>query len=304
MTNCVCYVIDDNYLFPTLVSAIQAKQYVDACNVDVRIFCISNNPQHSAKLSEVASTYDINLTVVPTKIIENMHPMFGRLFLHRMLSEAYDRVIYIDGDTQIKGSIMPLIDATIVSGHFLAVRDPDVLFASRSKKGVARLLAFREKIGLKNYNNYFNSGVLVFNASDWAGISKLALAAVEKSSFKLEFPDQDALNISVGDRCTYIPNRWNFPGFFIGSEMETRVKPVIYHFMSNPRPWTHNVPPWGASWQTPYRELLVLHPELNHYKLQATKSARLRYWLQQHLKMISEYRPVGRTSEAEADLII
>ena len=304
MTNCVCYVVDDNYLFPTLVSAIQAKEHVDACDVDVRIFCISNNPKYSSKFSAVASTYDVHLTVVPTKVIENMHPMFGRLFLHRMLSESYERVIYIDGDTQIKGSIMPLIDVTIVSGNFLAVRDPDVLFASRSKKGIARMHAFREKIGIKNHNNYFNSGVLAFNARDWAEISKLALATVEKSSLKLEFPDQDALNISVGDRCTYIPNRWNFPGFVIGSEMDTRVKPVIYHFMSNPRPWTHKVPPWGASWQAPYRKILVLHPELNEYKLHATKSARLRYWLQQHLKMFSEYGPVGRTREAEADLII
>lgn len=302
MTACVCYVIDDNYLFPTLISAIQACQNVDKNQTDIIIFCVSDTPIYSIKVSSIAAIYGVRLIVVPTKIIDGMHPMFGRLFIHRMLPKHYDRILYIDGDTQIKGSLKSLIETKIERGKFLAVRDPDIMFASLSEKRLRKLINFRRSLGIEKYTEYFNSGVLVFDSHDWPSLSEKALSAAKYGGLKLDFPDQDALNISVGCNCIYIPNKWNFPGFLINSQMEKIVAPTIYHFMSNPRPWTHSVQPWGSLWTIPYRKMIESHSELANHAPKTKKIVQAKYWLQQHLKLFLEYGQVGYMHELDADL--
>ena len=118
----------------------------------------------------------------------------------------------------------------------------------------------------------------------------------------MKYPDQDILNLAVGERCELISNRWNFPGFLIGSPAERVAEPRIVHFMSNPRPWTVAAAPWGARRQQPYKNLLSSHPDLEFLKPARSLRTVMRYQIIQSLKMMIEYRAVGRLHETKPDL--
>jgi len=301
--SCVCYVIDDNYLFPTLVSAEQAKRFTPAA--DVIIICLTKSNERVDLVRDVADEIGVTLLSFGPDAIENMHPMFGRLFIPSMLSDVYNRIVYIDGDTQIAGSLQPLIDVEIPKGKFLAVRDPAAMFAKLSPKWHARVKADRDQAGLNgNLDDYLNTGVLVFNREDWIELAAKTLAVLKDRDTPFKFGDQDPMNLAIGDRCLYISNRWNFPGFLINTQAVARVKPVIYHFMSNPRPWLHSGQPWGAVWTLPYKEFIQRFPVVRPTVQAIGTVTALKYSIQQILKCSLEYRPVARIKEAPAILAL
>jgi lipopolysaccharide biosynthesis glycosyltransferase len=302
--SCICYVVDDNYLFPTLLSGSQAKSHLNRSDVDIVIICLSKGTERLDIARPVAEALGLKIVHATPETIDNLHPMYGRLFIPKLLS-GYERIVYVDGDTQIADSLSPLVDVIIPTGKFLAVRDPASMFARLSDKWEQRVKADREAAGLDGpYDDYLNTGVLVFNATDWKDLSRLTLDKIQERDDSFKFGDQDPMNLAIGDRCLYISNRWNFPGFLVGTEAEARVRPVIYHFMSNPRPWLHSGLPWGSKWSTPYAEFLQRFPELRPLAPTTTSIHKLRYHVQQAMKVISEYAPVSRFTEATADLVV
>jgi len=303
--SCICYVVDENYLFPTLVSASQVRQHFKSELNDLIIVCLGAPSGKTDTASDIANSLGITLLVRPRSAIDNMHPMYGRLFIHSLIPASYERVVYVDGDTQIVGSLEPLIKVDIPTGKFLAARDPSGMFARSSDDRMRATQADRDRAGLtRSYDDYFNSGVLVFNRSDWKTLSELTLDAIQKKKGGFKFGDQDPMNGAVGDRCIFIPNTWNFPGFFIGTPCETAARPIIYHFMSNPRPWTHSGLPWGAKWSRPYKSFIHGYPTSVTLAPKTSPAKKLKYQVQQFVKYVTEYRNVGRLQETLADIAI
>jgi lipopolysaccharide biosynthesis glycosyltransferase len=302
---CVCYVVDEGYLFPTLVSAIQARANVSPTMADIIIACIGALSDKAAFMRSLAASYGIVLISVPAARINNLHPMFGRLFLDGFLPPQYERVLYIDGDTQVAGDLTPLLTIDFPLDEFLACRDPAITFGELKPSWKAKHLQHCETIGFTgDPADYFNSGMLVINRQGWGEIAHKCLNAYFANEALFKYPDQDALNVAAGHQCQVISNKWNFPGFLIGSPADTERQPHIYHFMSNPRPWKAAVAPWGQHWAKPYREILIAHPELEAIAPPRERRSQLKYMLQQRIKMLSEYGPVGRlTSEVDVKAV-
>jgi lipopolysaccharide biosynthesis glycosyltransferase len=262
----------------------------------VVIACIGPMSAIAARVQRIAEAHGISLIPVPSDLIDDMHPMFGRLFIDRFLPSRFQRVVYVDGDTQIAGTLDPLVQAEIPKGCFLACSDPSSLFANLSIGRHRKLAEHHARLGLKDEASYFNSGVLVIDRDSWGPMAQASLDAFFENEDLFIHPDQDALNVAVGDRCRIISNKWNFPGFLIGSRVEAVRRPHIYHFMSNPRPWKVSVGPWGARWSKPYFDLLDAYPELADIAPKRLLSDQLRYAVQQELKIWLEYRRVGKVS--------
>jgi lipopolysaccharide biosynthesis glycosyltransferase len=302
---CVCYTINEGYLLPALVSALQARRHLDPEQADVVLLVFGARGAASEAAEGVAAKHSIRMIHVEPAGIDDMHIMFARLFLDRLLPTQYQRVVYIDGDTQVRGDLGPLINAPIAVGHFLACRDPAAIFARLSEGWRRRIVEQRMAVGYaRAYSDYFNSGVLVVDRASWGDLSRACIDLIREKGGRSRYPDQDILNLAVGHRCTLISNRWNFPGFFIGSPRERAVKPCIYHFMSEPRPWNEAVKPWGAVWSRPYVELIENNPELSLLARKRNGLRSLRYRMQQELKMLVEYSPAGRLLEHEAEFTL
>jgi lipopolysaccharide biosynthesis glycosyltransferase len=143
-------------------------------------------------------------------------------------------------------------------------------------------------------DRYFNSGVLRASRQDWASIGKECLALVRTRGERFRFPDQDALNLCCGSRRLPMSLKWNFPIFLLNSGVQRSLRPAIYHFMSNPRPWQGSFAPWGRSWHAPYPRLIAQHPELARFLGPLPISRRIKYTVQQRFKQLAERRRYRR----------
>ncbi len=293
---CCCYVIDAGYLFPTLVSAIQARAAIAVSAADVVIFCVGHGGQELHRFEPICRERGIKLVSVPPSAIDHMPIMFGRFYLSRLLDPHYEAIVYIDGDTQVSGSLQPLVGADLEPNRFLAVRDPmSIMIDTQSRAWRKRRDYFRRiGIGEQGLSRYCNSGVLRFNRGDWDAMSRAALLTSARHDHALRFPDQDALNLTFGSDYLTMSYRWNFPSFFLSCGLQDLITPKIYHFMSNPRPWNGPFRPWGRAWYDPYLALANDYPQLKAFTKPIGRCMAIKYAVQQRLKGCFE-SPAWRT---------
>jgi lipopolysaccharide biosynthesis glycosyltransferase len=167
--------------------------------------------------------------------------MWYRVFLPELLPEL-DRVLYLDADTLVVDDPRPLW-CTDLSDHLLAAVD-NVLepqFAGRAKE-----------IGLEAGQRYFNSGVLLLNLAVMREEGSTRRIVEFARTRPLLWPDQDALNVVLGERRVALHPRWNcmnsmivlpyardvFPPEVLD---EARRDPGIVHFEGPElgKPWHH-----------------------------------------------------------------
>jgi len=157
--------------------------------------------------------------------------MWYRLFLPELLPKV-ERVLYLDCDTVVTDHLDQLW-STDLGEHWLAAVTN--VFEPWSGHRPAEL-------GLPGPEAYFNSGVLLLNLEairrDGRGEAVRELA---RSRGDLLWPDQDALNLVLGERRLPLHPRWNcmnsvlaFPSALdvFGAEAveEARRRPGIRHF--------------------------------------------------------------------------
>jgi lipopolysaccharide biosynthesis glycosyltransferase len=288
--SCCCYVINSGYLFPTLHSAKQVRAATSRASTHIQVFCIGRQGPDTTPFVSAYKKEEIELTFVPEATIENMPIAFARFFLWRLLDPQYEAVVYIDGDTQISGSLQPLLDVTLEPGRFLAVRDPMSLIIDRPDRMWRKRRDYFHSIGIEDdaLNRYCNSGVLRFNLQDWKTISMAVMSASKTHFHSLRFSDQDPLNLVFGADYLAMSYRWNFPIFFLNFGFENFINPNIYHFMSNPRPWNGAFHPWRERWYAPYPRLGEIYPELKAFLNKFGAVITMRYLAQQQIKRVLE----------------
>ena len=121
---CVVYTTDRKYLFPTLVSAMQARQHASIDQADVMIMGFGLEDEARGIFLPVCQSENIILSEMDSSLIEHQDAMLARFFLHRLIPPQYRQCLYLDGDVQVLGSLDPLLNADVPDGHFLAANDP------------------------------------------------------------------------------------------------------------------------------------------------------------------------------------
>ena len=183
MTNgCICYASDPRYLLPTFVSAVQARAAVSLAKADVAIISFGADGAAERAFKNSCEFEGILFLQPSLESIDGAHPMFARLFLDRLIPTNYQRLLYIDGDTQICGALDALIEAPVPAGRFMAARDPMSFELAKGGVKNQRIAHYFESIGLlpEQNNRYFNSGVLRINRHGWDEIGQEAWALLRK----------------------------------------------------------------------------------------------------------------------------
>ena len=126
--------------------------------------------------------------------------MWYRLFLPERLP-AVDRVLYLDADTLVADSLADLW-ATDMDGHWVAAVTN--VFEPWAAHRPAEL-------GLRGPEAYFNSGVLLLDLAALRrdGRGEALRAFARERGAELLWPDQDALNVVLGERRLPLHPRWN-----------------------------------------------------------------------------------------------
>lgn len=183
---------------------------------------------------------DARVAGLPTKGFTGKATWY-RIFLPDLLPDV-DRVLHLDADLIALDSLVALWE-TDLGGHYLAAVTN--VFMDHHLHRPAHL-------GLSGPGAYFNAGVILFNLKLLrrnGQAQRLHRYAIDHAG-ELEWRDQDALNVVLGNRRLALHPRWNcmnavldFPqsNDVFGAERvaEARANPAVRHFEgpAQNKPW-------------------------------------------------------------------
>jgi lipopolysaccharide biosynthesis glycosyltransferase len=162
---------------------------------------------------------------------------YTRLWLGEFFPETVDRVLYLDADIVVVGSIAPLWSTDLGGALMGAVDIPG------SDQGVRRL-------AMRMEDGYFNAGMLLIDVAQWrATRAELTVLDYIRLNPERVSYDQDALNACFRSRTKRLDYKWNVIRPFyreplvlpLGrAEIEAiRRDAQIIHFNGGSKPWSY-----------------------------------------------------------------
>ena len=144
-----------------------------------------------------------------------------RLFVDEVIDESVDRILYLDSDTIIDGSLSELA-GTDLQGKTIGM----VLDSLGS--------SHKSQIGLSDQEDYFNSGVILFDLRKWREkeYSKKIVSHVTDQRNNYPAPDQDLLNIICRGDIARLDMKYNFQPIhmaFSGKQYIRVMRPDVYY---------------------------------------------------------------------------
>ena len=248
---------DEHFVIPALASitSIFENNKDDECCITVLTSGLSSSAIN--KFAQLAKYYnrEICVKIISNSFFEGMitlkrYPlsMYFRFLLPKVLNDA-ERVLYLDCDTIIRGSLRKLYQTNLYKKACAVVVDQqcdDVLIINR----------------LRISSPYFNSGVLLLNLDYWRknDISNCLISYIHNNSNTCIYPDQDALNVILEGKVTYLPYKYNYQEMWATMRLQTRIhyskwskieeaslNPIIVHYCVD-------VKPWFIECKNPYRD--------------------------------------------------
>lgn len=122
-----------------------------------------------------------------------------RMFLPLFLDVSIERILYLDADTVIVKNLQELFSIDL-KGYCAAM----VLDSLAAKYGVL--------IGLDECEPYFNSGVILFNMTEWRNgrFTEQIVEHIKKVRNFYPAPDQDLINIVCKGKIKILPMKYNY----------------------------------------------------------------------------------------------
>lgn len=182
-----------------------------------------------------------------------------------------DRVIYMDCDMVVTGSLAELDQITLGSAPIAAVPCPSPDHVELARYAIAR-------------GDYINAGLLVMNLPVWRA-ERLAAQCLDLLSQDepLMSEDQSAVNLACRDRIVPLPARFNVyadPSSY-ALNLPVPTDAVVLHYVVNNKPWNSR-PALAKVWQAHAARIADLMPPLRPLPLRKRLSLinrRRRMWL-------------------------
>ncbi len=158
------------------------------------------------------------------------HVVYYRLAMPSILPNLH-RVLYLDTDLIIRGSLRELYDSDMTDLCCLGVCD----------------ILVNENTRRLQIDKYVNSGVLMMNLDEWRKFNaeqkfKDYIAAHHDD---IVWPDQDVINFVLNDKIKYVDDIWNCQLVYSQNARSEHFRKIqkrsrIIHFISAKKPWHGN----------------------------------------------------------------
>lgn len=248
------------------IAASFNKKYLNYAIVMFTSFC-ENNPGHNVitvlhseldgtdfeKLSQALDKYDAEILPLDVSHYIKSHRLpvtedwtyetYYRLFLPDMLPDDMDRILYLDVDVIVHGSLKDLYESDFEGADLMAADDSN---------NTNTLDDFPDKVKEmmlprcgQNFR-YFNAGVLLMNIAQMRGINTFEsyLKAMEEWNYQMVALDQDILNYVHHGKVKFIS--WEQYDLFARPARnagwtyeDVKEKNKIIHFAGD-KPWGFN----------------------------------------------------------------
>lgn len=263
MINIVCN-IDEKYIEYCGVTLSGLFLHTPDETFSIHIICSSKVPEsgkerlkaYCEKHNAQVSFYNVQASLIesfPRREQDHLSvAAYLRLFMSELLPDTIDKVLYIDCDILINGSIKELWETNIDDVSVAAVEErPPFDIQSPFQ------------LGYPAEYSYFNSGVMLINLKKWRekNLVERCKQYIASEYKRIRHHDQDVLNALLYNDKKFISIRWNLMDFFLyltpdiqfhrTEDLKEAIKaPAIIHFTGSRKPWMHNC-------DNPYRNLYI-----------------------------------------------
>ncbi|MDE7331572.1 MAG: glycosyltransferase family 8 protein [Lachnospiraceae bacterium] len=294
--------VDSNYIRPLKVMLTSFFVYHRNEN---RIYLLYSNVR-DGELAELKELVEKNNSrFLPVRMDEGQlaevpvfryftKEMYYRLFAGVMFPSE-KRILYLDPDIMIRGSLISMYE-TDLEGNILA-GIPDY--------AINRMLsAHKVAIGFKEEEQYINSGVLLMDLDKMRENFQAGYIshAVEEWRERLEYPDQDIINLIFRGRIKLLERKYNYNTgygsemgmlfYILGGFLLEKNYPKVVHYMGAVKPWH---PQYCGKFAVEYHRYLKIFPETDPEK--ARQWNRRYITIGKHLLAVVKRKLGGRDDE-------
>lgn len=258
---CVVYTCDDSFVWImgiSMISLFENNREMD----DLRVYLLGDNisSDNKASLKQIADSYDRTCTIIdvpdlniPKKLISTRWPKsaFTRMFSGELMPQEVKRILYLDCDIIINGSIALLETWNIGGFAITAVKD----CVSRQ---------YKRKIGIADEDSYINAGVFLMDLDKMRqlDIRRMMSEFINSHEGLINYADQDILNGIFKGKFGVLPPEYDVmtltsvytynqicqirrPScYYSRDQIEAAIQnPIIIHYttcMLNIRPWLND----------------------------------------------------------------
>lgn len=269
----ICFACDNNY-----VACLKVSIYSLLCNRDkskyydiiiLHTVITKQNREDVLKLiqeEENVAIRFIDLTEEEMKIKYEVGAYYSiatlyRLFLFTDLFKNYEKLLYLDCDLVVLEDISKLYNLDMQGMHIAAIEDigmKQIRYDANAmlpyNGGFVSGKRYCENIlRLKNVENYFNAGVVLYDLNKCRETYSFAEVIDVLYSNNFVFNDQDTLNIIFEDKVKKVDCKWNYQNmlddFLMKNEGDyapqlkafKRNEYGIVHYVGEEKPWNGTV---------------------------------------------------------------
>ena len=235
----IFFAVDDTYI-PFLAVSLQSlvDNSSDKNKYEIKILYTHVSEENMQKIKKYEKE---NIKIEFVNLSNDLQKVQGKLYTRNYFTSTtyyrlfipelypqYDKVLYIDSDVTILTDIAGLYNQEIGDNLVAAIPDGAVQTIEVFQEYVEKV------IGVIDYNNYFNAGILLMNLKELRKykFQEKFLYLLEKVKYEVA-QDQDYLNRLCKGRVKLLDDLWNkMPIMGISDK-----KPNIIHFNLGFKPW-------------------------------------------------------------------
>ena len=267
----IALTIDSKFVRYCAVTIVSILENNDPKDIMLHIVSGHLPKEDVLTLSQVAEKYGTSIAFyyIPHEKLQNYEVkwqkqrlsmvVFYRCVLASILPSTISRVIYLDSDTLVLGSLKELWDTNLNQLALAGVQDTDSPNPS-----------YFERLQYAPSYNYINGGVLLLNLAYWRkhNIEQQCIKYYQQYPDRIILNDQDILNALLYDQKVLIDIKWNVQDDFYRNNRYTSpawkpsytdaiLHPIILHY-SGRKPWAYHA-------MHPLRHLFFHYQRLTPY---------------------------------------
>lgn len=196
-----------------------------------------NSKKKIQNIKRQYNNWDIKYIYIDTNLVSSLKlnidyissETYFRYFIADLVPEL-DKCLYLDADLVVNGSLRSLYDTDIEDFYCAGVRD---LYIDS--------INYKSNINFNEKDLYVNAGMLLMNLSKLRenNMSQILLYNTKELINKIQFQDQDIINITFKGKIKEVDSIYNFMNHNTKLEKQKRKSAIVVHYTGKEKPWSN-----------------------------------------------------------------